>query len=149
MTDHYATLGIKATASLDEIRRAFRKLAAKYHPDRNPGDRSAELKFKSITKAYDVLSSAPTRAKYDQDRTRPAPPPFGQQEPDFMRKFRRHNYGDPRDHPVTGDGRPHAPSEPMELGKIYRVSPNVKLGPIGVNEIPAWMASARVFRKKS
>jgi len=64
--DYYADLGVSKTASADEIGRAFRKLAARYHPDRNPGDKSAEEKFKRIAEAYNVLSDPKSRAAYDR-----------------------------------------------------------------------------------
>jgi molecular chaperone DnaJ len=64
--DYYAELGVKKTASADEIRKAFRKLARKYHPDVNPGDKSAEEKFKTISEANDVLSDPKKRKIYDQ-----------------------------------------------------------------------------------
>src|SRR5580658_3777627 len=64
--DYYAVLGVKKTASAEEIRKAFRKLARKYHPDVNPGDKSAEEKFKSLSEANDVLSDAKKRKIYDQ-----------------------------------------------------------------------------------
>ena len=54
--DYYALLGVKKTASPEEIRKAFRKLARKYHPDVNPGDKKAEEKFKEISEANDILS---------------------------------------------------------------------------------------------
>ncbi len=64
--DYYAILGVKKTASAEEIRKAFRKLARKYHPDVNPGDKSAEEKFKALSEANDVLSDAKKRKIYDQ-----------------------------------------------------------------------------------
>src|ERR1700749_744888 len=64
--DYYGTLGVKKTASADEIRKAFRKLARKYHPDVNPGDKSAEDKFKQLSEANDVLSDPKKRKIYDQ-----------------------------------------------------------------------------------
>lgn len=64
--DYYGALGVKKTASADEIRKAFRKLARKYHPDVNPGDKTAEEKFKTISEANDVLSDPKKRKIYDQ-----------------------------------------------------------------------------------
>jgi len=64
--DYYDTMGVKKSASADEIRKAFRKLARKYHPDVNPGDKSAEEKFKAISEANDVLSDPKKRKIYDQ-----------------------------------------------------------------------------------
>jgi molecular chaperone DnaJ len=64
--DYYGTLGVKKTASPEEIRKAFRKLARKYHPDVNPGDKKAEEKFKEISEANDVLSDEKKRKVYDQ-----------------------------------------------------------------------------------
>jgi molecular chaperone DnaJ len=64
--DYYGALGVKKTASAEDIRKAFRKLARKYHPDVNPGDKSAEEKFKQISEANDVLSDPKKRKVYDQ-----------------------------------------------------------------------------------
>lgn len=66
MTDYYATLGIARGASPDEIKKAYRKAALKYHPDKNPGDAAAEKKFKEISEAYEVLSDEKKRQIYDQ-----------------------------------------------------------------------------------
>lgn len=74
--DYYQTLGLKKGASSDEIKRAYRKLAVKYHPDKNPGDKSAEEKFKEINEAYAVLSDPQKKTQYDQ---------FG--STDFHRRF--------------------------------------------------------------
>ena len=64
--DYYSTLGVKREATAEEIRKAFRKLARKYHPDVNPNDKKAEEKFKEISEANDVLSDAKKRKIYDQ-----------------------------------------------------------------------------------
>ncbi|MBV8880422.1 MAG: DnaJ domain-containing protein, partial [Planctomycetaceae bacterium] len=64
--DYYADLGVARSATGDEIGAAFRKLAAKYHPDRNPGDKSAEQKFTRIAEAYNVLKDPKSRAAYDR-----------------------------------------------------------------------------------
>src|SRR6516164_9702215 len=64
--DYYETLGVKRDASEEEIKKAYRKLARQYHPDRNPGDKQAEAKFKELQRAYDVLSDKNKRAQYDQ-----------------------------------------------------------------------------------
>src|SRR5208282_3601557 len=64
--DYYATLGVKKTATPEEIRKAFRKAARKYHPDVNPNDKKAEEKFKEISEANDVLSDDKKRKVYDQ-----------------------------------------------------------------------------------
>src|SRR5947208_4064529 len=64
--DYYATLGVKKDASADDIRKAFRKLARKHHPDVNPGDKKSEEKFKEISEANDVLSDEKKRKIYDQ-----------------------------------------------------------------------------------
>src|SRR5579863_9698634 len=64
--DYYETLSVARGASEDDIRKAYRKLARKYHPDLNPGDKAAEDRFKNVQEAYDVLSDSKKRQMYDQ-----------------------------------------------------------------------------------
>ena len=64
--DYYDVLGVSKDASTDEIKKAYRKNAIKYHPDKNPGDKAAEEKFKEAAEAYEVLSSAEKKRRYDQ-----------------------------------------------------------------------------------
>src|SRR5438105_379415 len=64
--DYYATLGVNKGSTEKEIKQAFRKLARKHHPDVNPGDKSAESRFKEINEAYEVLGDPPKRKKYDE-----------------------------------------------------------------------------------
>ena len=64
--DYYATLGVAREANGDDLKKAYRKLAMQYHPDRNPGDKQAEAKFKEINEAYDVLKDEQKRAAYDR-----------------------------------------------------------------------------------
>src|SRR6185312_4658883 len=72
--DYYDTLGINKNASAEEIKKAYRKLALKYHPERNPGDKEAEIKMKEINQAYSVLSDKEKRRNYDR---------YGNEEPFF------------------------------------------------------------------
>lgn len=75
--DYYDVLGVSKNASADEIKKAYRKKAIQYHPDKNPGDKEAEEKFKEAAEAYDVLSDADKRAKYDQFGHSMGPQGFG------------------------------------------------------------------------
>ena len=80
MANLYDTLGVKKGASADEIKKAYRKLARQYHPDRNPGDASAEERFKEVQTAYDVLADDEKRKQYDRfgsTNGRPGPGPAG------------------------------------------------------------------------
>ena len=80
MTDYYADLGVSKNASAEEIKKAYRKLAFKYHPDQNPGDKAAEEKFKKITAAYDVLGDEEKRRQYDNGGFNPFEQAYGGQE---------------------------------------------------------------------
>jgi DnaJ-class molecular chaperone len=73
MTDHYTTLGVSESASQEEIKQAYRKLAMQFHPDRNPGNAEAEAKFKEINAAYSEVGEAEARSRYDQQRRGPQP----------------------------------------------------------------------------
>ncbi len=80
--DYYEVLGLARNASADEIKKAYRKLAIKYHPDHNPGDAAAEAKFKEINEANQILSDPEKRKRYDNPfpRPQPTPPPAGRRE---------------------------------------------------------------------
>jgi molecular chaperone DnaJ len=84
--DLYAILGVAKNASDDEIRKAYRKLARKHHPDVNPGDKGAEERFKDVSVAYDVLGDAPKRALYDEFGHEGLQPGF---DPARAREYRR------------------------------------------------------------
>lgn len=75
--DYYEVLGVSKDATADEIKKAYRKKAIQYHPDKNPGDKEAEEKFKEAAEAYDVLSDSEKRAKYDQFGHSMGPQGFG------------------------------------------------------------------------
>src|SRR5438067_1493228 len=96
MATLYDTLGVKKGASADEIKKAYRKLAAQYHPDKNPGDASAEERFKEVQSAYDVLSDPEKRKQYDSFGSANGRPGFDPRNFDFGSggSFRVEDLGD-------------------------------------------------------
>ncbi len=97
MADYYKTLGVEKGSTADEIKKAYRKLALKFHPDRNKGDKKAEEKFKEISEAYAVLSEDDKRKQYDQFGDQKFHQQYTQEEifrnTDFSQIFREFNMG--------------------------------------------------------
>ena len=94
MKDYYADLGVDKGATEEDIKKAYRKLAMKYHPDRNPDDKAAEASMKKVNEAYGVLGDADKRAKYDRERTSSGP--FSDA---FRRSSRPDDWGNRRGNP--------------------------------------------------
>ncbi len=107
MADHYQTLGVEKDATDEEIKRAYKKLARQYHPDMNPGDSSAEARFKEVASAYEVLSDRDRRARYDRFGTDApgAADPFGAGLGDIFEAF----FGSGSGFGVQGQGRASSP----------------------------------------
>jgi curved DNA-binding protein len=102
--DYYKVLGVERDCSQEEIRKSYRKLARKYHPDLNPNDKTAEDKFKEINEAYEVLSNTEKRKQYDQLGSGWQ---HGQQfnvPPEFQEQFKRRGYGPPPSYHFGGTG---------------------------------------------
>lgn len=85
--DYYALLGIPRTAAAGEVRAAYRRLALRHHPDRNPGDKEAERRFKEISEAYHVLSDEEKRRRYDQGGAFTGDGPLPGSLDDFLKAF--------------------------------------------------------------
>jgi curved DNA-binding protein len=108
--DYYKILGVERKASADDIRKAYRKLAMQFHPDKNPGDKKAEEKFKDINEAYQVLSDETKRARYDQlgsaysdFRTQGGRPGDFRWDDWFQQNAQKKGYGNTAD-PFAGGG---------------------------------------------
>lgn len=141
--DPYVVLGVSRSATVDEIRRAYRRHALRLHPDRHPGDKEAERKFKEISAAYGVLSDQSKRAAYDRGDS-----PGGAPRPQVVVPPFQGAYGTARGPRGSRRRAPPGPTfstGPMELGKTYMVRPgSVRLGPVpfhgasGQGEMPAF-----------
>jgi curved DNA-binding protein len=100
--DYYKILGVSKTAAADDIKKAFRKLAVKYHPDKNPGDKAAEEKFKEINEANEVLSDPEKRKKYDE---------LGENWQQYQQRGNRQEDFDWSQYQNTGGGRQYSYSD--------------------------------------
>jgi curved DNA-binding protein len=127
MTDYYSVLGIKKGSSDDEIKKAYRKLAMKYHPDRNEGDTKAESKFKDISEAYAVLSDKKKRREYDQFGSEGFHQKFSQE--DIFRDFdvndilRGFGFGSSSGGPFQGGGGFSGGGNPFQRSRPENVKP--------------------------
>ena len=129
--DYYEVLGVAKTASESELKVAFRKLAMVHHPDRNPGDKEAEIKFKEVNEAYQCLSDGEKRAAYDRfghaafSQGGAGGPGFGNEFGDFMSDIFENFFGDGRGAPGGGRGRGGAPGR--ERGADLRYNLEISL----------------------
>ena len=129
--DYYEVLGVAKTASDGEMKTAFRKLAMSYHPDRNPGDKEAEIKFKEINEAYQCLSDGQKRAAYDRfghaafSQGGGGGPGFGNEFGDFMSDIFDNFFGDGRGPAPGGPRRGGAPGR--ERGADLRYNLEITL----------------------
>ena len=135
--DPYAVLGLQSGASAEEIRRAFRRMAAKWHPDRNPGDKRAASIFKEASAAYELLTNprkplagAPPQA------SRPAHGSYAAPPPPFVRRGKKKKRSQTWTVP---------PAPPVAPGTSVPVKPDVKLGSVPLADVPPWMARFRTF----
>lgn len=127
-TDYYQELGVSRSASPEEIKRAYRKLAAKYHPDRNPNDAKAETRFKAINRAHEVLSDERKRSLYDE---------FGEEglregfRPDVARAYRsgRSPFGVGNLEDLFGGGGSGGGGFGDLFGEVFRSARGVAKGP--------------------
>ncbi len=123
--DYYELLGVPKAASLADIKKAYRKLARKYHPDLNPGDKTAEAKFKEIQEAYSVLSDAKKRAQYDQfGFAGEAPPGGGPEGPGRASGFEGFDFSD------YGSSTFHDFFENLFRGAGVRPAARAEAGPV-------------------
>ena len=132
--DYYEVLGLSKGASADEIKKAYRSLAKKYHPDLNPGNAEAEVKFKEVNEAYEVLSDDTKKAKYDQFGHAGVDPSYGAGAGGYGGGYGDFNvdFGDIFSSFFGGGGRrqnPNAPERGEDLR--YNVILNVREAALG------------------